>query len=246
MKRIIIFGDSWSQVPGNIDNFEYKKRLGEWLDFRLMARGHSVYNIGKNANDNRNQLNYVEQILQGIYYQNLKVDLIVWFHTESLRNITNKGLWENPNHKEYAHQTTNLMSVGLDSYVDQLSEQDYKSATMIKNKYPDIQWAIIGGHAPIRTSKKHMLDWADLLIENWRYDITGQDCPDCQCYTLIRYSGFEQMAHLLSKDVVQRELDYSKQLNNACSDPTLFYDGVHPNVNPNIKLSELLFREFNL
>lgn len=246
MKRILVFGDSWSVVPRDMGREYDRKRLGEWLDFQLMRRGHYVYNIGKNADDNGTQLGYAEKILDGFRYQNLKLDLVIWFHTETLRNLTNKGLWHSKDNPDYMLHTNQLKSMGFDNYIDQLTEQDYKLATKLKQSTPDTPWVIIGGHAPIRQNKKHLLAWADLLIENWRYDLTGVDCPDCQCYTLIRYSGFEDMMHLLDKDIIDREFSFAKILNETCCDPELFYDGVHPSVSSNLKLSQLLIEKFNL
>lgn len=246
MKRVLIFGDSWSVVPRDMNHDGEIKRLGEWLDFHLMQRGHYVYNIGKNADDNRTQLIYAEKILQGLAYQNLHVDLVIWFHTETLRNLTNRGLVGGIHTNDYQYNANQLKTLGLDAYIDILAEQDYSHATKLKNQYPTTKWAIVGGHAPIRQNKKHMLDWADLLIENWRLDLTGIDCPDNQCYTLIRYNGFEDIVPLLDNKTIARELDYAEILNKACEDHDLFYDGVHPGVSANIVLRNILIEKFNL
>jgi hypothetical protein len=249
MKRILIFGDSWSVVPADMPRPDgkntYAQQRSNWTDFQLMQRGHYVYNIGRCAESNAHSIAYAEQILQGFAHQNLPIDLIVWYHTESMRDFTNKFNLR-ANDRRAKLELDLIKKIGIDAFIDNLAETSYNRVTKLKHLYPSTQWVIIGGHAPIRASKKHLLDWADVLIENWRSEITGIDCPDCQCYTLIRFHGFEFLLDSLTKEIVEREMTYANRITEACRNPDLFYDGVHPAGQPNQQITKLLIEKFNL
>ena len=248
MKRILIFGDSWAVVPNDMGkNDQYINDRNNWMDFQLMRRGHHVYNIGRCAESNRNAIGYAQQIIDGFFIHGLDLDLIIWYHTESLRDLSNQYNLGNPEKDSRAREELNkIKQQGLDAYVDDLADIAYNTVTSIKTRYPDTKWVIVGGHGPIRKSKKHLLEWADILIENWRYDITGIDCPDCQCYTLIRYHGFEWYIDSLTREVVEREMSYANTITEACRSRDNFYDGVHPAGPPNRHLTRLIIERFNL
>lgn len=246
MKRILIFGDSWSVIPNDMPvNPQYALQRNNWMDFQLMRRGHSVYNIGKCAESNKNTINYAEQVLEGFAYQNLPVDLVIWYQTESMRDFTNQFNIYGNDERAQVHFRL-IKKNGLDWYIDKLAESSYNRVTKLKELYPSIKWVIIGGHAPLRKSHTHILDWADVKIDNWRSEITGVDCPDCQCYTLIRFQGFEFIAESLTRDVAEREMHYADIITEACRNPELFYDGVHPAGKPNQQLTNLIIEKFNL
>lgn len=213
MANILMIGDSWGLSPywspmNPIQNEPY-------TEHRLFELGHMVWNKSEGGGQNIRILQDCDFYLRNVYHH-VKFDLIIWFHTEMVRDIHSYN-----NDKKFK-------GISLDSIEGQLEyvkNITYELATNIKQDFPEIKWAIIGGHAPIMTPEQ--LSWADFLIEDWRSEIVGKKLPACQ--TLSGLDWLQQNIDTFGPNAVQQELDNYETIVRECStDVNKFYDGVHP------------------
>lgn len=259
MSNILICGDSWACIPWEryycyydwatlsdqkekpnilrkwLKSKEESKHLAdifEWLDFQFISRGHNVNNVGYWSMGNGHQLMRARGYLDGSYINNKPYDLVVWFHTEIPRD------WS-------GHDWVNAEKQGYYEYLQLTARATYNFVSMMKELYPKTKWAIIGGHAPLHEQEKHLLDWAEFRIDNWRQEISGIECPECHVTTFLN-TDHKEINSLLSLDQKEIELQKIEQIINACKDKELFYDGVHPNIKPTKELALRIIKQLNL
>lgn len=249
MANILITGDSWACIPWQayleyydciklsdsnnkkyiLDNWTKSAKdqpidnIYEWLDFQLIKLGHTVNNIGYWSVGNIRQIIRAKGYIDGANQCNQKIDLVIWFHTELVRDWSGED-WTHANKMGY-YDYLQLTARGLYNYV-----------TYIKEISPDTKWAIIGGHAALHEKEKHLLDWAEYRIDNWRENITGLQLPETHLCGELHWTN-DNIKNLLSLDEKEKELEKIEKIVEACKDTKLFYDGVHPNVGPNKQLA---------
>lgn len=252
MKRILIIGDSWAIIPCNIYtpqslwekwHLENKKDKGvlDWLDFKLLQRGHSVSNRSYGGNQNWFQLGIAETFLDASIKNNFHIDIIIWFHTELLRDAH-----INPNLSNNKDLDT-IKNHGLETLIDDIAIKTYNYATELYNKSPTTQWAIIGGHAPVSKKHKHLLSWADFILEDWRAQILNREIPECHTLS-FQEKDWDSLRENCDLDlqVILQELQNKQLIMEICNDKELFYDGVHPSPKSNLLLTEQLIKHFDL
>jgi len=225
MSNILLIGDSWAITPPHLIEST------NWFEYQFMQRGHNVFTKCWGANANGFQLNLAEVFLKAVEHTH-KIDLVIWFHTEVMRD------WNS------GRRDINFEHYDFDGLLDALATETYNKATALKNLYPHIKWAIIGGHCALRETHKHMLDWADYRIDNWRQEIVGQAMPECHTTTFLWM--LEQYVEVLGADIVERELANRETIINACKNSDLFYDGIHPGIKPMTDLANKIIARFNL
>jgi hypothetical protein len=205
MKNIAIIGDSWSigVHTGHVSGFKP-------FEYTLMNKKNTVYSRGHGGSNNLYELTQFEYFLDNTK-DIFKIDLVIWFHTELMRDRSN--FYADPKD----------LDVGLSN----IAKETYETATAIKNKYPKMKWAIIGGHEPI---VKHceMLDWVDFMIKDWRSELVGEKLP---------YTNFLGHVDFLEKNVgvidsirIEEEIEYRNKIIEVCKKrEDIFFDGIHPN-----------------
>lgn len=255
MKRILIVGDSWAIIPCNIyspqslwarDNLHWKydtksPDVLDWLDFQLLSRGHSVSNRSYGGNANWFQLGIAETYLNSSVKNNFHIDLVIWFHTELLRDMEMNFTMNNNQHMKIAKEE------GLNGITDYIAIETYNYARSLYEVSPSTKWAIIGGHAPIHAKYKDILSFADLIIDDYRSMITGTTIPECHTLSLSEKNWQDLRDHCeVPLEIILEELDKKKAIQEACSDLSKFYDGVHPSPHMNKLLSEKIIKHFDL
>jgi hypothetical protein len=252
MKRILIIGDSWAIIPCNIytpqslwhkwhlENYKDSSVL-DWLDFKLLERGHSVSNRSYGGNQNWFQLGIAETFLDASIKNNFEIDIIIWFHTELLRDAhLNPELNRNKD-------LETIRTSGLQGLIDKIGLDTYTYATELYNKSPKTKWAIIGGHAPVIKKHKHLLSWADFMIEDWRSELLNTTIPECHTLSFFQKDWDSLREHCnLDLDVILQELQNKQLIRDICNDKEIFYDGVHPSPKSNLLLTEKLIKHFDL
>jgi len=144
-------------------------------------------------------------------------------------------------------ETRMFQEIGYDAVIDITADRMYNWATKIKNDYPNVKWAIMGGHAPLHEPKKHLLDWADFRIDNLRAKILGQDVPASQAFEFLeKGKGSLWDWQGISEDVIQRELAIKEQIIELTKDVSKFYNQKHPGVGPFRSLAQEIIEHFNL
>lgn len=259
MANILITGDSWACVPwqayyhyftmNELDDESNLKKLKEmwllpakgneqldgifeWLDFQFIKCGHHVNNIGYWSVGNMRQIIRAKGYLDAAHIQNQPIDLIVWFHTEIPRDWSGDD-W------------IVAKKFGYDEFLKVSARGLYNYVSAMKEMHPKTKWAIIGGHAPLVESEKHLLDWAEFRIDNWRQEITGVECPETHLTGHLHWED-KNINSLLTLEQKERELVLIEKIVEVCKDTKLFYDGVHPSIGPNKALAEKIIKHFRL
>jgi len=233
MANILILGDTWGTVPCHLWP-RGEKEVAEWFEYQFLKRGHPTFNKSWGGNQNNYQFHQAETFLYATKDTTMAPDIIIWFHTELVRDLT-------PN------ETQMFEELGYDAVIDITADRMYNWATKIKNDYPNIKWAIMGGHAPLYEPKKYLLDWADFRIDNLRAKILGQDIPASQAFEFLeKGKGSLWDWPGISEDVIQRELAIKEQIIELTKDVSKFYNQKHPGVGPFKSLAQEIIEHFNL
>lgn len=229
MANILILGDSW----GVTENSQPNRR--DWPEYYFMRRNHTVFNRCHGGEWNLVQLGFGDAFLHECPYT---IDLVIWFHTEIFRDFARLP-WEERYITEFGPPRD------LEHILDWQAERTYKIATLAKEASPTTQWAIIGGGGPVRKSKRHLLEWADLIIDDWKSEIVGEPLPEC--HFMQFYDYIWKWRETLGMDAIQHELDKRQyHMDLMFRDRSRFWDGVHPAHAPVMALNQRLQEHFNL
>jgi hypothetical protein len=234
MANILLLGDTWAITPTH--TWQHGNKMSQdWFEYQFIKKGHPCFNKGWGGNQNHSQLAQAEVFLNATKGTVCEADLVIWFHSELVRDF-GKGKEQNDIISEY----------GFDGALDIKAEEIYETVTRLKNEFPDTKWAIIGGHAPLRSTRKHLLDWAEFRIDNWRQEISGVECPESHAFEwLEKWKGSLWDWPAIPDDIIQRESNIRNILLEATKDVNLFYDQSHPAVGPLKDLSERILDHFN-
>jgi hypothetical protein len=251
MKKILIIGDSWGIIPSQLwqlqtihqkddhnSHVNHSNDTLDWLDFKLLQLGHSVSNRSWGGCANWYQLTNADVFLNSAKKHNFHIDLVIWFHTEILRDL----------HKHTEKHMHWIKEYGLEGIIDKLCFETYDYATRLHNLSPNTKWAIIGGHAPIRKNLAHMLDWADFRIDDYRSSILNNlEIPDCHTLSFTEAEwNYIKTNNLMPLDQIIKEFEKKEYIESICQNKTLFYDTVHPSPYINKSLSSSIIEYFNL
>jgi len=229
----MILGDTWGIVPCH--TFGWQPKIVNWFEYQFLKRGHPTFNKSWGGNQNNYQLLQAEVFIEAVKGTPFELDLIIWFHTELVR--------------DFVPQETSLIGEqhSYDEVLDMTAERVYNWATRAKNASPKTKWAIMGGHAPLRPNKKHLLDWADFRIDNLRAKIAGVDIPESQAFEFLEPGkGSLWDWPGIPKEIIDRELAIKEQIIEATKDKSKFYNQKHPALEPLISLSNEIIEHFKL
>lgn len=231
MKQALIIGDSWGVTLSSHywfrhNEIDYGPNHADHIEFALRKKGWAVNNRCWGGSRNFVAITDAFHYLKWYSYIEKPLDLIIWFHTELVRD------W-NPNIEGMLQE---MKYLGLDSWLDQKAGEFYTLVSLAQKEYPDTRWIIIGGHCPIRSNKRHLLEKSSLIIDNWRQELAGVECPEC--HTLSFLNEFEKYPECFPLDIIERELSYREQILRACSDRDIFFDHVHPSAKSMALLSD--------
>jgi hypothetical protein len=233
-KNICIIGDSWAHTPVELFT-DQDHSLLDWPEFSLRARGHQVWNRGWRASGIHYQWHAARAMIEhGKRYPDLNIDVIIWFHTEILKE------------RDWVGDLKRKRFPSYDRLIENYIMQSYERMQEIHRDNPQITWAIIGGHCAISEQYGDMLNWADYKKDNWRAEITGKPLPECHSLEFLPQLREAFDLDLIDLDTLERELTRREQIQEACRDRTKFWDGVHPSAEPYRQLTAELIRCLNL
>jgi len=223
MKTILIIGDSWGVPnyygpPGDIPEIH--------TEFLLKKLGYKVYNCSLNGNGNINTLRIAEHYLSGmprvlepvsasvpciIDNINPKIDWVLWFHTELLRDLSFIGPYDNY----------------IDKMILSASKYVYKEMAEFIKKL-NCKIAVVGGQSPIVNTLYEYIQ-PNFIIEDWRSVILNEKMP-----TVCHVSSTTYLE--ASNDTIDFKLEYMKKVeyvldkmrNNSVDFPDLCHPGKRP------------------
>jgi hypothetical protein len=238
MANILILGDTWGITPCHIwaPNSQDPK---DWFEFQFLKRGHPTFNKSWGGNQNHYQLAQAEVFLNATKDTSMEIDLIVWFHSELMRDLGESASLE--------EQNGMFEEFGFDQTMDIIAERIYGRVTRLKQEFPKTKWSIIGGHAPIRANRSHLLDWVEFRIDNWRQEISGKECPESHAFEFLeRGKGSLYDYPAIGEDIIQRELLIKEKILEATMDTNLFYNKKHPAKEPLTQLANRIIDHFKI
>ena len=237
MANILILGDTWGITPCHI--WSHSKEPADWFEFQFLKKGHPTFNKSWGGNQNHYQLAQAEVFLNATKDTEMEIDLIIWFHSELMRDLGEGTPRE--------RQDEMIAELGFDGTLDLIAERIYGRVTMMKEEFPKTKWAVIGGHAPIRGSKSHLLDWVEFRIDNWRQEISGKECPESHAFEWLEEGkGSLYDFPSIPQDIIDREIEIKEKILDATSDMDLFYNRKHPAIGPIKDLAARIMDHFKI
>lgn len=209
--NVLILGCSFG-VPGNGCPEQYH------TENQLKDLGHTVYNFSIRGAGN------LETLDSGIKFietnPNFKVDWLVWFHTELIRD-----------NEELGKKTSKYYSL---DYLSKLVYNEYAKFIRTLN----CKIAVIGGAAPIYPN---FFDYItpDFCIPSWFNEILNLELPQIQ--TLSKPEAVAAAQGIGSWDKL-KVLERHEEILNALEASEDFPDNYHAGMRPHIELSKRLHR----
>jgi len=253
-KTFLIVGDSWSQ--GEIEQYPGQERshvvVHQGLIQYLKDSGHTVYNRGGLGWSN------IEAYWQtySAFFDNTHnkypppidddIDYIIWFTTESFRDLDETGYFER------IKLTKSIKKTFLETLEDCYRKFDELTKKIDKKVY------LIGGWAPVLEDVTGYDNLVNLIPNVHELLVPGSNISITQaCLHLYRYirntaetaKDFltEQEVDYIKQEVIDLsgELNYSEQVRKL--NRSLFYpDGDHPNRQGHYKIFEKVKETLNL
>jgi hypothetical protein len=225
--NFLIVGDSWGY------SLPYPNKDFKWLEYNLIAKGNTVYNRSVWGGTNYRSLNDATFFLEQTESK-IQIDTVIWYNTCLLRDA-----------KLHLQHPENIMeqpNITYDKVIQYLSDKVVGQVENIRNKFPNIKWCIIGGHAPVYQPEKYT--WADFMITDWRSELLQEDVPGS--HSLGEIEWLQQNLDNLGADVVEAELKIHESIYQKCNNRRdIFFDSIHPDAEHSYFLSERIARHFN-
>jgi hypothetical protein len=212
--NILILGCSFG-VPDNGCPAEFH------TENQLKILGHTVYNCARQGASNLASLKIAKEFCNNTA---LKIDWIVWFHTELIR--------------DYSDLHIELQGTDQFSFTDQ--------AKIVYNRYAEFantiqaKVAVIGGAGPVHPSLYSYIT-PDFCIPSWFNEILNLNLPQIQ--TLSRLDIIEKMQSI-GKQTKLEILQEHEEILNALEASEDFPDKYHPGARPHQKLAQRLHKIF--
>ena len=222
--KFFILGDSWGVGEYCLVNKQYESIPDTGLDYYLKQHGHSVTNISAGSAGNFGQLRNAYWTLKN----NSNYDYIIWFHTESMRDIQ-EIIINDP--EESAIQFPKFNFQNFNSGLDYIDNQNYKYAQAIADEY-QIPFIVIGGHSPVNPIINNF-SFAKYTIFSWLAELLE--------LTIVppknTFNSWEKIVKILEhykldqkKFIIDHleELEKLKKIQDLAIQSPLFPDNTHP------------------
>jgi len=207
MKRFFILGDSWA-----IGEYRYQDNTivslpNTGIGYYLEQLGHSVTNIAKGGASNYDQLLLAQSQLTSDF------DYVIWFHTETTRDIISRG-YPKIDLYNFPQCMTDLKTANYN-----LAEQIYKQF--------QVPFIVVGCLSNLDETIE-TFEFAKIKIYSWLNEITesAYQLPsnmhqDIMYDVLMHYENVD-------KSYMNKELNQMKFVERELEKHKNFTDGVHP------------------
>jgi hypothetical protein len=222
--KFFILGDSWGvgEWTNKTGMFESVPDTG--LDYHLTQLGHTVTNISAGSAGNFGQLRLAYWTLK----ENSDYDYIVWFHTESMRDIEEIIINDPDEGQRYFPD----FDIGnFESGLDYLDFENYKHAQTIADEY-NIPFIVIGGQCTVN-SVIDQFSFAKHTIPSWLTELLDLNfVPPKNTFfswekikRILNHYGISEKEFIVSNI---DQLDRAKEIQELANKSALFPDNVHP------------------
>lgn len=242
--KFFILGDSWGVGEWNREypNGMFIPISETGIDYHFKKLGHQVTNISAGSAGNFGQLRHAYWTLK----THSDYDYIIWFHTESMRDIEQviiqdpeEGKIQFPDFKMY---------YDIDKSINYLNECNYSYAQMLFDEF-QIPFIIVEGQSPstVKLNKKYsffieVIPWLKELLDI-KFEI-----PCCTFFgwekiqQILQHYNFDEKKFLIDN---ARWLDNSQEIISLAKKSNRFPDNAHPDRKCHYQLAIRLLRLIN-
>ena len=222
--KFFIAGDSWGVGEWALISGCHKLVPNTGLDYYLTQLGHTVTNISAGSAGNFGQLRHTYWSLK----ENSNYDYIIWFHTESMRDIE-EILINDPDEGQRYFPDFDISN--FDIGLDYLDFKNYKYAQTIADEY-NIPFIVIGGQCPVNPII-NQFSFAQHIIHSWLAELLELNFIPPK----NTFFSWDKIKRILDHyDVDEKkfivnnieQLDKAKIIEDLASASPLFPDNAHP------------------
>jgi hypothetical protein len=225
--KFFILGDSWG-----VGEWECQTKINEHtpvpntgVDFYLRSLGHTVTNVAAGSAGNYGQLRHSYWTLK----ENHNYDYIVWFHTETIRDIIEHVI-NDP--EEGQRQYPNFsIDKGFKETLHYMNKENYRYAQMIYDEFK-IPWIVVGGQSTVDPIINNY-SFARYIIPSWLQELLAlESTPPANTFLswnkierILDYFKIDKRQFILDNAWDLEELEKIQDLAIASAD---FPDNGHP------------------
>jgi hypothetical protein len=222
--KFFILGDSWGVGEWTKKSRRFEPIPNTGLDYHFTELGHTVTNISAGSASNFGQLRHAYWTLK----ENSDYDYIIWFHTESMRDIE-EILINDPDEGQRYFPDFDISN--FESGMDYLDFQNYKYAQTIADEY-NIPFIVIGGQGPVNPLI-NQFSFAQHVIHSWLAELLELNFIPPK----NTFFSWDKIARILDHYGVDEkefivnnigQLDKAKIIEDLASASPLFPDNAHP------------------
>ena len=233
--KFIIIGDSWGRGEWVYENdtppYNQGKRIyvvpKTSIGSVLESYGHTCITLAKASTkgSNYNQLlRLQEEIADELRFSTEPVDGIIWFHTETIRDI----IWTIVPNKEHAKtQYPNFDISNFKNAMEYINTRNYEFAQQLYNEYK-IPFYVIGCLSPL-SQTIHNFNFHKLAITSWISEITGYSVDTLPLN--MHEDFFLEMLDILNvanKKEINEEMKLMNKIETELDSNGMFSAGIHP------------------
>ena len=222
--KFFILGDSWGVGEWIKKSGKFESIPNTGLDYHFTQLGHTVTNISAGSAGNFGQLRHAYWTLK----ENANYDYIIWFHTESMRDIE-EILINDPD--EGRRYFPNFDISNFDIGLDYLDFENYKYAQTIADEY-NIPFIVIGGQCPVNPVIDQF-SFAQHIIHSWLAELLNLNFIPPK-NTFFSWDKIKRILNHYTIDEKKfiidniNQLEASKSINKLAEKSLLFPDNGHP------------------
>ena len=222
--KFFIVGDSWGVGEWTLVSGCHKAVPNTGLDYHLTQLGHTVKNISMGSAGNFGQLRHAYWTLK----ENSDYDYIIWFHTESMRDIEEIIIKDPDEGKKYFPE---FDIQNFETGLDYLDTNNYKYAQTITDEF-SIPFIVIGGQCPINPVI-HQFSFAKHMIHSWLAELLNLNFnpPKNTFFSWHKIERILSYYKISQKDFIINnieQLDKAKIIEDLALSSPWFPDNSHP------------------
>jgi hypothetical protein len=222
--KFFILGDSWGVGEWTKKSGIFESIPNTGLDYHLSQLGHTVTNISAGSAGNFGQLRHAYWTLK----ENSDYDYIVWFHTESMRDIE-EILIQDPDEGQKYFPDFDISN--FESGLDYLDFENYKYAQTITDEYK-IPFIVIGGQCLVNPVIDQF-SFAQHIIHSWLAELLNLNFtpPKNTFFSWDKIKRILNHYNIDEKEFIidnMDQLDKSTQIKHLAKSSPKFPDSGHP------------------
>jgi hypothetical protein len=219
-----MLGDSWGVGEWIVKNGLHESIPNTGLDHYLTQLGHTVTNISAGSASNFGQLRHTYWTLK----ENSDYDYIIWFHTESMRDIEEILINDSDEGQRYF---PDFDISNFESGLDYLDFENYKYAQAITDAY-NIPFIVIGGQCLINPVIDQF-SFAKYKIDSWLAELLKLQFrpPKNTFFSWDKIKRILAHYEINEKEFIINnidQLDKAKVIQDLAKGSPLFPDDAHP------------------